>query len=181
MGDALALDREVDRRRHVTHVEGSLVRPELGDGVIDEPEVLGDARQGLRLRDALGHRGLVLEPLVDVLERRDHREDRQAFLVGLSAPGGERPAVVDAVDRERDRLVHLAGTQEVAVHRVHEPIGGDRALRGHEGLREHLSAEDPAVRHPLTGTGEDVLARAGAGVGEVEGPEEAAEGVAHAL
>ena len=49
-----------------------------------------------------------------------------------------------------------------------------------ERLREHLPAEDAAERHPLARSGEDVLAGARPGVGEVEGGEEAGQGVIHA-
>ena len=67
------------------------------------------------------------------------------------------------------------------MHRVHYPVHRDRALRGDERLRENLPAEYAAVRHPLTGTGEDVLAGAGSRVGEVERCEKAGQWVAHAL
>ena len=70
-------------------------------------------------------------------------------LVRLGAARRERPAVVDAVDGEEDLLVGVARAQEVAVHRVHGAVVVDRAARRDDALREHLTAEHPAVRHRL--------------------------------
>ena len=131
-----ALDAEVHRRGHVTHVERSAGGPHLRDRVIEAAEQVGHARKIFGLGEVRRHVDLVLQALVRVLERRDHREDRQAVLVGLRAAGGERPPVVDPVDRECDGLVQVAGAKEVTVHRVDDPALLKRALRGHERLRE---------------------------------------------
>jgi len=124
---------------------------------------------------------LVVETFVFGLERRDHREDRLAILIGLRAAGGERPAVMDAVDREGDRLLGVARAQEVAVHRVHGPILGHGADRGDQRLREHLPADHPTAGSPLTRPGEDVFTGSGSGVGQIERGEKSRQGVGHGL
>jgi hypothetical protein len=131
------------------------------------------------VREVGRHVELVFESVVDVLERRDHREDRQPVLVGLRAAGGERPAVVDALDRERDRQGDVARPQEVAVQGMNEPVVWNGALGGDERLGEHLASEDPALRHPLALAGEDVFVRSRVGVGEVECRKQTAECVGH--
>ena len=67
------------------------------------------------------------------------------------------------------------------MHRVDDAPVRARALRCYQRLGEHLPSEHPAVGLPEARTGEDVLTRAGTGVGEVERCEEAGQGVAHAL
>jgi hypothetical protein len=113
----------------------------------------------------------VLDAGVRALERRDHREDRDAPLVRLHASRREGPAVVDALDPEGDGDVDVAGSEEVAVHRVDVAVL-DRGLRGDDALRQDLAAEDPPAGGPVAGPGEDRLARARAGVLESEGAEE---------
>jgi len=88
---------------------------------------------------------------------------------------------MDAVDRERNRLRHIAGPKKVGVHRVHDAVGTDGVLRGDERLRKHLPAEDAAERHPLAWAGENAFARMCSGIGQVECRKEPGEGVAHAL
>jgi hypothetical protein len=168
VGDVLAVDRQIDRRGDVPHVEGALAGPVLGYGMRDVLERRGRVRQRLGLGEVGRHADLVVESLVLVLERRDHRQDGQPALVRLGAPRGERTAVVDAVHRERDGQVHVSRSQEVCVHRVDVPILGNRARSGDDRLREHLSAEDAPERHPLRRPGEDVLTGACSGVGQIE-------------
>ena len=177
----LAVDLEVDGRRQVAHVEGALVRPVLGDGVVDVGQGVRGRRQRLGVGDVRRKLDVVFEALVFVLEGGDHREDRHAVLVALGAAGRERPAVMDALHRERDRVLDVAGPQEVAVHRVHVPLVGHGAHRRDEGLREHLSAEHAPVRHPLGRSGEDVLAGAGPGIAQVQGGQEAFHRRVHGL
>ena len=74
---------------------------------------------------------------------------------------------------------HVAGPQEVAVHRVDGAVGRHGAHRGDDRLREHLPAEDAAERHPLRRPGEDVLRGASTRVGEVEGAQQAVDGTVH--
>ena len=172
---------QVHGRVDVAHVEGAALRPVLRGGVVDGAEDVGGARQGLRGGHVDGHGRLVLEPGVVVLEARDHRQDRAAVLIGLRAARRERAAVVDAVDRERDRLVDVAGPQEVAVHGVDEPVGLDRAHGREHGLGHDLAAEHAPLRRPQARRGEDVLARARPRVGEREGGEEVGDGVARRI
>lgn len=62
MGDAVGRGAEVDGLLHVAHVEGAVVGPVRGDGVVDAGQHVARARQGLRLGDPLGHGRLVLGP-----------------------------------------------------------------------------------------------------------------------
>ncbi len=178
---ALALAGEVDRMPDMADVERALGGPELRDRVVDAAESFGRARQRLGVGQVGRHRHRVLETSVGVLERRDHREDRLPALVALRAPRRERPAVVDAVHREGDRLLDIARPQEVAVHRMHLALLGDGAARGDQRLRQHLSAEHSTAGHPLARTGENVFPGARPGVGQIEGGQEARQGIAHEL
>ncbi len=177
MSDALARDLEVDRRLDMPDVEGATSRPEVGDRMVDPREHLGRAWQRLRFRQPLGHGDLVVEAVILGLEGRDHRQDRLSPLIGLRPSRGEGAAVMDAIDREGDRMLGITRSQEIAVHRVHRAVGRNRATRRDKGLREHLASEDPTARSPLTGTGEDVLAGARLGVGQIERGEQPRHGV----
>ena len=64
---------------------------------------------------------------------------------------------------------------------MYDAILRDRPLGGHEGLRKHLAAEDSTERHPLAWTGENIFTRSRAGVGEIEGGQQARQRIAHAL
>ncbi len=106
----------------------------------------------------VGHRVLVLEALLRLLERRGHVEDGRARLDGDDAPGGERAAVADAVDLVDDGLASRrrgAGNRRAASaparsrrHRLHG--GGER-------LAEDLTAEDGAPAEILALAAEEVL------------------------
>ena len=80
--------------------------------------------------------------LVD-LERRRHVEDDLAVLTCGHATCHERPTVADVLDVVDDRDARIAAQDEVHVHRVDVPVVGDGVLRGHQGLRGHLTTEDP--------------------------------------
>ena len=58
-------------------------------------------------------------------------------------PGGERPAVTDAIDVEHDRPHLIAGADEVAVQRMDEMIARHRVHRRLQRLRDDLAAVDP--------------------------------------
>src|SRR5690606_31830984 len=135
----------------------------------------------LRVGKTLGHGRLMIETLVFILERSNQGEDRQAGLVSLHPAGGERPAVVDAINGERDRLVNGAGTKEVAVHRVDGPIIRHGPHGGKEGLGENLPSEHPTERRPLAVTGEDVFARSRTRVSQVQGGEQRVQRSSHAI
>jgi hypothetical protein len=78
-------------------------------------------------------------------------------LDGDHPPGGERPAVADAVDVVQDRDRRVAGTQEVGVERVDPALRVDGAGGGHEGLARDLAAEDPLAILVGLPAPEDVL------------------------
>jgi hypothetical protein len=88
---------------------------------------------------------------------------------------------VDAVDGEGNGQFNVAGSQKVAVHRMDDSRRRGRALGSNERLSKHLPAENPAARHPLASSGENVFTRPRARVGEVERSEESGQRVAHAL
>ena len=91
----------------------------------------------------LGHRVLVLEAVLGHLEVGGHEVDRVAVLARDDAPRRERPAVAQPLDVVDDRHRRVAGPQEVGVQRVDVAVLGDRPDAGDQGLRGHLSAEDP--------------------------------------
>ena len=117
-----------------------------------EPLAHGGQRLGV---GHLGHGDLEVEArLVDV-ERRRQVEDGPAVLDGHHPPGGEDPAVADAVDLVEHGHVRVAGPQEVGVQRV-GPADLDGAAGGHEGLGGHLAAEDALALLVGVGPAEDV-------------------------
>ncbi|MFC5123251.1 hypothetical protein ACFPRL_07395 [Pseudoclavibacter helvolus] len=59
---------------------------------------------------------------------------------------------------------------------MHRTVACDGSGGGDQRLGCHLSAEHAAVRHPLARPGEDVVARSGARVGEVERVQERLDG-----
>ena len=93
-------------------------------------------------RNVLRHRHLMLQALFVDLEGRLEREDRLAVLDGDHAPRGEGAAVADAVDLVDDRHLGVARPHEIAVQRMHVPVGLDGALRGDQRLGDGLAAED---------------------------------------
>ncbi len=107
----------------------------------------------------------MLETRLLLLERGDEREDGRILLVRVDAPGGERPAVAEALDTELDRLGDIAGAEEVPVQGVDEPVGRQGRGGGDDALSENLSAEDPPIGLVLAGADEEVgFPRPGIGV-----------------
>ena len=113
----------------------------------------------------VGHRVLVVQPARGLLERGDHRQDRQPVLDRVDPPGRERVAVPHPLDGEPDRLGVVAGPHEVAVQRVDPPWSVTvvdvlhRATGRHHALGQHLAAEDPPVGHLLAASEEHRGAR----------------------
>ena len=98
---------------------------------------------GVRPARDLGHRVLVLEPVLGHLEVGGHEVDRVAVLARDDAPGRERPAVPQPLDVVDDRHRRVAGPQEVRVQRVHVAVLGHGADARDQGLGGHLAAEHP--------------------------------------
>ena len=90
----------------------------------------------------LGHGELVVEALLEVVERGRQVEDGPPVLNGHHPPGGEGPAVANPVDLVEDRDVGVAGAQEVRVQRVDLAVLDGPPGRD-QGLPRHLPAEDP--------------------------------------
>lgn len=172
----LALHPQVDRRRHMAHVHGSVGEQPLGHRV-KPGQALLDVGQILRCGKVVGKSRLVLEAGIVILEGGDRGEDGHSRLEGLGASRGEGSAVVDAVHREGDALTCVAGTKEVAVHRMDRSDLGDRALCCDERLREHLAAVHAAQWHPLRHPGEDVLRGPSRRILQIEHGEHRGDGV----
>ena len=113
-------------------------------------------RQGLGRRHR-GHRIVVLEARLDLLERRGEVEDRRAVLDRDDPPRGERAAVARAVDVVGDGLARVARPQEVRVHRVDVALRRHRLHRRGERLAEHLAAVDRAPAEVLALATEEVF------------------------
>ena len=111
----------------------------VGELLLPGRKALGQRGQAL-WRGHLGHGELVLEALFGVVKRGRQVEDGAAVLHGDDAPGGERPAVPDAVHLVEDGDRRVAGPQEVRVQRV-DPAVLDGASRRHQCLPGHLPAE----------------------------------------
>ena len=105
---------------------------------------VGEVGQGRRVGDVGRHRLLVVEARLGAVEPGLQVEDGLAVLDGDDPPGGEAPAVADAVDLVEDRHRRVARAQEVGVQRVHQAARVvDRACRGDQRLAGHLPAEHP--------------------------------------
>ena len=99
-------------------------------------------------RDVRGHRDLVVGSGLAHVEARLQVEDRTAVLDRDHAAGDEALAVADPVDLVQDRDRRVAGTQEVRVQRVDEPIRlVDRAR-----ARRRAPAPPPGRRTPAGGS-----------------------------
>ena len=95
-------------------------------------------------RHVVGHRQLVVEPGLGIVEAGLQVEDRLAVLDRDDAPRGEAAAVADPIDLVEDRHQRVTRPEEVGVQRVHEPVAVvDRAGRGHQRLTGDLAAEHP--------------------------------------
>jgi hypothetical protein len=157
----IALGRNVQSRVDVADIEGPLVGPVAGNRVVVLAQEVGRAGQRLRPGDAGRHLGLVLDPLVLVLERCDHGQDGHALLVGVHAPRRERAAVPEPLDAEGDRLVGVPRTEEIAVHGVYAAPLGNGPAPGDQRLRQHLAAEHTVPGLLLRGAHKNVLVRPG--------------------
>ena len=100
---------------------------------------LGVARQRVGRRH-LGHRHLMVEAGLVVVERHRHREDRLAVLDRDHAPRREALAVADPVDVVDDRHLRIAAEQEIRVQRMRLPAF-DGAACGDQRLGDDLAAE----------------------------------------
>jgi hypothetical protein len=78
-------------------------------------------------------------------------------LEGLNATSAKRTTISKAVNRKGDWQIYVASSQEVPVQRVGWPVIRNGSLGCNEALRQHLSAENTTVRHPLGWAGKDVF------------------------
>ena len=126
----------------------------LGQLLLPGLEALGEGRQRLGFGH-VGHGELVLQALLEIVERGLEVEDGPAVLNGHDPPGGEGPPVADAVHFVEDGNAGVAWPQEVRVQRMHAPVL-DRATRRHQRLSRHLPAEHALTLLVGLGTPEDV-------------------------
>src|SRR4029453_1449898 len=143
--DALARGSGLAREAlRIAHAELDGAVPAAQRRVAEDagPHVL-PVRERLRRR-RFGHRIPVGDALLRAREARFEGEDRLAALERDHATRGEAAAVADPGDPATDRHLVAPGPQEVAVQRM-EHAGLDRAPRGHDGLRGHHAAEEPAL------------------------------------
>ena len=98
------------------------------------------------------HRRLMLQPFFIALEGSFQRKDRLAVLDGDHPAGGEAAAVANPVDLVDDWQLGVAGPHEIAMQRMHVPVGLHRALRGDERLGDGLAAEHALPVHLGTAT-----------------------------
>jgi hypothetical protein len=115
---------------------------------------------------------VVVEAFLEDLEGRRHEEDGLAVLLGGGAAYREGAAVADGLDAEPDGFGRVAGAHEVAVQGVHEPVRGDGAPGGDQGLAGNLAAED-ALGADLRA---DAFERGGVDLLQVENLEELVDG-----
>jgi hypothetical protein len=88
----------------------------------------------------LRHLELVLEPILDHLERGGHVEDLLAVLNRNDTPVREALPVAAAIHLVHDGRVEISAPQEVRMQRMHDtPF--HRARGGGQGLTQHLAAE----------------------------------------
>jgi len=160
----------VDRLFDMAHLDRALIEVALAHRM--QPREDGVVREEVGSRDAGRHLVLVFQARGIHLEGGDHREDRYAFLEGLSPSCGEGATVVDPIDREGHPSGRIAGAEEVAVHRMRRAPVVDGAFCGDDRLSEHLAAEDSPEGHRLRDAGEDVLRRPGIAGGEVQHSQE---------
>ena len=106
---------------------------------------VGHGRQLLGRGYVGGRWSLVVQPLLDPVERGRHQEDRQVVLVGHGPADRERAPVADVLHLVPDRHGRIARPDEVPVQRVHEPGRVDSTPGRHQRLPGHLPAEDPLL------------------------------------
>ena len=108
-----------------------------------------ELRRGLHVlgHRHVGHRQLMLGAGFGDLERRRHDEDRLAVLDRSHPAHRETAAVAGAVHVVDDRMLDIAGAQEIGVQRMRgaralELVDVQRRLRGRQRLPQHLPTED---------------------------------------
>src|SRR5690606_31311634 len=65
------------------------------------------------------------------------------MLDGDHAPRGEASTVTRALHFIEDWYLRIAAQQEIAMERMHRPVGVDGPLRCRQSLTDHLAPEDP--------------------------------------
>jgi hypothetical protein len=149
MSNLFALDLEIDRRGHVSHVKGAGLGPVLCNRVGALTNQIGRRGQRPRAWDVRRKNILVVQARIEGLEGGNHRENRLSTLKSLNASGAKRATIAKSVNRKGDWQVDVSRTKEVTVQRVSGPVTINGALGCHQALCQHLATKDSTVRHPL--------------------------------
>ena len=157
------LVRQVVLEAGMAQLDGSVALPvaldAVGDGVahpLHRGRDLLFAGQLVRRRD-VGCGLVPVQAALVALKARRHGPDGVAVLDADDAPRGERAAVADTIDLVDDRHLRIARPQEVAVQRMDLAVLRHRALRGDEGLADHLTAEHALPGRVGAATAEQVV------------------------
>ena len=146
------IERVVGERRGHAHPERigvthlPVADPRRRDLAHLDEERRRSGRQRRRVGSAARRHRVEGRALLARVERRDHREDDLAVLHRAHVTSRERAAVAVAVDVEDHRTIDAARPQEVAVHRMGQPLGGHRRARGPQRLRGDLAAVERHAR-----------------------------------
>ncbi len=161
----------------VAHVDRARAEPRFAETFLVRLQQRVEVGERLRRRHVIGHRELVVETGLGIVEAGLQVEDRLAVLDRDDTSRGEAAAVADPVDLVHDRHERVARPEEVGVQRVDEPLRFDGACRRHQRLTGDLTAEHPlALLLRRRNAAEQVdLDRL-----EVEHRHEVVEGVLHA-
>ena len=127
----------------VAQVDGARPGPRLAEAVLVRLHARVEVGERLRVGHVSGHRELMVEAGLGLVEAGLQVEDRLAVLDRDDTSRGEAAAVADPVDLVEDRHERIARPEEVGVQRVHEPLRFDGAGRRHQRLAGDLAAEHP--------------------------------------
>lgn len=87
MGNIPALDREIDGPGNVTDIERALVGPGPCHRMVEVFQHFRGGGKGFGVGDIRRHVDLMVEPLIRILKRGDHRQDGHAVLIRLCPSG----------------------------------------------------------------------------------------------
>ena len=147
LAGALLVGAKHDGARHMANIERRLLRIILGERRLFRIRLhqLLRAGQAVGIGNVLRHRvGEFDAFLVMFLEAGDCRQNRALRLRDIHATGGEGTSVTQIFHVEQQILTDIAGRNEIAVDGIRQTGWSDGSRRGHQRLRDDLSAVDSA-------------------------------------